>query len=75
MDELEFFVKIAGKARKVRMQASVFGARAHEISYDGRVLMMGYDAVSSAFKISKENGKKAEAAKKSCQAAFFGYSK
>jgi hypothetical protein len=63
MHELEFFVKIAGKDVAVRMQASTFGAVANDI-ITHRHVMMGYHAVRSAYKVSAENGARAEKARK-----------
>ncbi len=63
MHESEFFVKIAGKDVLVKMQASMAGAVANDI-ITHRHVMMGGDAVRSAYKVSAENGAKAEKARK-----------
>jgi hypothetical protein len=59
MDEFEFFVRIAGKDVRVRMGISVFGA----VALNPETLMSvmsGWEAVKSAYKVSQENGCKAE---------------
>jgi hypothetical protein len=65
MHELEFFVKIAGKPVKVRMSAGTAGPQA-SFHPTQRCGMMGRNAVKSAYKISKENGDKAEKAWQHC---------
>ena len=68
MNEFEFLVRIAGKEMTVRMTVSTAGAQACDPETLMSVMSGGY-AVESAYKVSKENGDKAENLKRKFDAA------